>query len=51
MGVGQYLPNGLVMTPLFRLDDYSFHSALPRPLCLGWHADDRSSIWRGPACW
>ena len=39
-GVGQYLPNGLVMTPLFRLDDYSFHSALPSALCLGWHADD-----------
>ena len=40
MGIGQYLPNGLVMTPLFRLDDYSFHSALPSALCLGWHADD-----------
>ena len=40
MGVGQYLPNGVVMTPLFHLDDYSFHSALPSSLCLGWHADD-----------
>jgi alpha-galactosidase len=39
MGIGQYLPNGVVMTPLFRMDDYSFHSALPSSLCLGWRAD------------
>ena len=40
MGIGQYLPNGVVMTPLFHLDDYSFDSALPSSLCLGWRADD-----------
>jgi alpha-galactosidase len=40
MGIGQYLPNGVVMTPLFRLDDYSFHSAMASALCLGWPAED-----------
>lgn len=38
--LSQYLPNGAVMCPINRLDDYSFHSALAASLCLGWIADD-----------
>lgn len=34
-----YLPNNIVMTPLNRLDDVSFFSALPASMCLGWIAD------------
>ena len=39
MGLSQYLPNGVVMAPINRLDDYSFHSAMASSLCLGWIAD------------
>ena len=39
MGLSQYLPNGVVMAPVNRLDDYSFHSAMASSLCLGWIAD------------
>ena len=38
--LSQYLPNSLVMAPINRLDDYSFHSAMAASLCLGWIADD-----------
>ncbi|UCD29771.1 MAG: alpha-galactosidase, partial [Planctomycetota bacterium] len=37
--LSQYLPNNVFMTPINRLDDYSFHSALASSLCLGWIAD------------
>jgi len=37
--LSQYLPNNVFMTPIRELDDYSFHSALPSSLCLGWIAD------------
>jgi alpha-galactosidase len=40
MGLGQYLPNCVVMTPLFQTDEYSFYSALASSLCLGWPADE-----------
>lgn len=39
-GLSQYLPNGLVVAHLNRLDDYSFHSTMASSLCLGWIADD-----------
>ena len=39
-GLSQYLPNGLIMAPVNRLDDRSFHSAMATSLCLGWIADD-----------
>jgi alpha-galactosidase len=38
-GLSQYLPNNCFMTPLNRMDDYSFHSALATSLCMGWIAD------------
>ena len=38
-GLSQYLPNHVFMTPLNRMDDYSFHSAMATSLCLGWIAD------------
>jgi alpha-galactosidase len=38
-GLSQYLPNNLFTTPINRLDDYSFHSAMATTLCLGWIAD------------
>ena len=37
--LSQYLPGGVVMCPINRLDDYSFHSAMAASLCLGWIAD------------
>ncbi len=40
MGLSQYLPNGVIMAPINRLDDYSFHSTMASSLCLGWIADD-----------
>jgi alpha-galactosidase len=40
MSLGQYLPNGAAMTPLFKTDEYGFYSALASSLCLGWAADD-----------
>ena len=40
MSLGQYLPNGVVMTPLFKTDEYGFYSALASSLCLGWAADE-----------
>ncbi|MBN2025001.1 MAG: alpha-galactosidase [Pirellulales bacterium] len=40
MSVGQYLPNGVVMTPLFKTDPYGFYSAMASSLCLGWAADE-----------
>ncbi len=38
-GLSQYLPNGVVVGNLGRLDDYSFRSSLASSLCLGWIAD------------
>lgn len=38
-GLSQYLPNGILMTPIDRLDDTTFHSTLGSSLCLGWIAD------------
>jgi alpha-galactosidase len=38
-GLSQYLPNNVFMTPINRMDDYSFHSALATSLCVGWIAD------------
>jgi len=38
-GLSQYLPNNCFTTPINRLDDYSFHSALATSLCMGWIAD------------
>lgn len=38
-GLSQYLPNGILMTPIDRLDDTTFHSSLASSLCLGWIAD------------
>lgn len=38
-GLSQYLPNGIVMAPIDRLDDTTFHSTLASSLCLGWIAD------------
>ena len=38
-GLSQYLPNNVFMTPINRMDDYSFHSALATSLCMGWIAD------------
>ncbi len=38
-GLSQYLPNGIVVAHLNRLDDYSFHSTMASSLCLGWIAD------------
>jgi len=38
-GLSQYLPNNVFMTPLNRMDAYSFHSALATSLCVGWIAD------------
>ena len=38
-GLGQYLPNGIAMTPIDRLDDTTFHSVCAASLCLGWIAD------------
>ena len=38
-GLSQYLPNHVFMTPINRMDDYSFHSAMATSLCLGWIAD------------
>ena len=38
-GLSQYLPNNVFMAPVNRMDDYSFDSALPTSLCLGWIAD------------
>lgn len=38
-GLSQYLPNGVVVAHLNRMDDYSFHSVLPSSLCMGWIAD------------
>ncbi len=38
-GLSQYLPNGVVVAHLNRLDDYSFHSTLASSLCVGWIAD------------
>lgn len=37
--LSQYLPGGVVMCPINRLDDYAFHSAMAASLCLGWIAD------------
>ncbi len=37
--LSQYLPNNLFMTPVNRIDAYSFHSALPSSICFGWIAD------------
>ncbi|EFK96314.1 hypothetical protein LDC_1657, partial [sediment metagenome] len=38
--IAGFLPNGLVMVPINKLDNYSFHSHLPSSLNLGWIADD-----------
>jgi alpha-galactosidase len=38
-GLSQYLPNNVFVTPINRMDDYSFHSAMASSLCLGWIAD------------
>ncbi len=38
-GLSQYLPNNVFMTPINRMDDYSFHSAMATSLCMGWIAD------------
>jgi alpha-galactosidase len=38
-GLSQYLPNGVIMTPIDRLDETTFHSTLASSLCLGWIAD------------
>jgi alpha-galactosidase len=38
-GLSQYLPNNVFMTPINRMDNYSFHSALATSLCVGWIAD------------
>jgi alpha-galactosidase len=40
-GLSQFLPNSLFMTPIRALDNYSFHSALPSSLCMGWPLDDK----------
>jgi alpha-galactosidase len=37
--LSHYLPNSLVMTPIDRLDTYTFHSVLASSVCLGWIAD------------
>jgi alpha-galactosidase len=37
--LSQYLPNSTFVAPINRMDDYSFHSALPTSLCMGWIAD------------
>ncbi|KPJ62130.1 hypothetical protein AMK68_05285 [candidate division KD3-62 bacterium DG_56] len=37
--LSQYLPNNTFVTPINRMDDYSFHSALASSLCVGWIAD------------
>ncbi|MBN2448304.1 MAG: hypothetical protein JXO22_16375, partial [Phycisphaerae bacterium] len=39
LSLNRYLPSNVITTALNRLDDYSFHSALPSSLCLGWIAD------------
>lgn len=38
--LNQYLPTGICMTPLNRLDEAALHSVLPSTLSLGWIADD-----------
>lgn len=38
-GLSQYLPNNVFMTPINRMDNRSFHSAMAASLCLGWIAD------------
>lgn len=38
--LSQYIPNNVIVSHLRELDEYSFHSALPASLCLGWIADD-----------
>jgi len=38
-GLSQYLPSNVFMSPINRMDDYSFHSAMATSLCTGWIAD------------
>ncbi len=38
--LSQYLPNGILSTPLARTDDTSLHSVAASSICLGWIADD-----------
>lgn len=47
-GLSQYLPNNVFMTPVDRMDDDSFNSAMATSLCLGWIADaDDFDVERG----
>ncbi|MCY2953937.1 MAG: hypothetical protein NTU53_18500, partial [Planctomycetota bacterium] len=40
--LSQYLPNGILVSHVDRLDEYSFRSSLPSSLCLGWIADGQA---------
>ena len=44
-GLSQYLPNNVFTTALTQLDDYSFHTALPHSISLGWPADAPDFDW------